>query len=566
MAGSRPPRSPAPLPSALSQEVEAVLARRGADRGELLLESARMAAVVAALPPEELYFTLKDLDPADLPAVLGCATAEQVAFVLDLELWDKDAFSASRAATWLANLNACDPVPLARWLRQLDVTTWALLLGSVARVHVAADDRDPFQDLPGRAPLTVDGVHFLAVREAHEPLVRGFLHALRAADGARYGQLLEALLGDLDAEFEENCREERGRRLALRGLPEWEEAMEVYAKLEARGPDDLPVRPGAGPAPSRSRPPRYPLLQAGQAPDLLARALRHLEGSSAADPFRAELAYLTNKVVVADRFPLGRTDSFEHALRKVAAYTAIGLEALCGYDEEEAARLLERHWLQSLFRVGWTRVRAVRTQAQRLFRKGWPQGHKERLLFLDPPLPETVDGLLRPHPLWYVGDGEPAPCRLFRTLGEVDRAAGLVAKADFLGQFLLSVVDLRLTDLKEAVVRLDTENLKGTTVFLTALVNAALGRGFRFAPVARAEVSQALGRVWESDLPPRRVRVGLLESAVEWSQAVTPISAANQPHLREFVAECFGLLEDEFGRLAADELPDPRFTRGLWID
>ena len=63
----------------------------------------------------------------------------------------------------------------------------------------------------------------------------------------------------------------------------------------------------------------------------------------------------------------------------------------------------------------------------------------------------------------------------------------------------------------------------------------------------------------------RRVSAGLAESAVEWSRTLVPVSDREVEFLREFVDECLGLLVEEFGHLAPGEIPDPRFTRGIWI-
>ena len=156
--------------------------------------------------------------------------------------------------------------------------------------------------------------------------------------------------------------------------------------------------------------------------------------------------------------------------------------------------------------------------------------------------------------------------RRFSTLDEVRAADWAVGKVEFLGQFLLGIVDLRLGDLREALVRLDTENLKGSTVFLTSLVNSALGHEFRFTPVPRDQARAGLSRVWEADHPPRRVRPELAGTAVEWARSVRPMNQPEEAFLTEFVNDCFTLLEDEFGHLAEDEVPDPRFTLGLWIE
>jgi hypothetical protein len=254
------------------------------------------------------------------------------------------------------------------------------------------------------------------------------------------------------------------------------------------------------------------------------------------------------------------------ALLAGAAYTSLGIEVLCGNDDAMAVRALSDHWLQHLFRVGWTQVRSLQSDARRFLDKGWPAGRMERLLFLDSPLPEILDGLLRRHPLWYAGDEEPPPLREFRTLREVQLAQKALRMASLLGRYLLSVISFQLKDLREASSRLDVENLKGSTVFLTALVNSSLGRDFRFASIDRKAARKGLAQVWEVDRPPRRVRPGLADSAVEWCRAMVPATAEEELLLRDFVADAFRLLEEEFGHLAADETPDPRFTKGLWIE
>jgi hypothetical protein len=551
----------------LRREIDAVLSVRGEDREKRLLDSPNLPALVALMPAEEFYLTLKEVDPANAAQILSHARTEQVEFALDLELWKKDRLRRERVLPWLARMVECGDRALTRWLQNLDLADWTLMLGQVARVRVADDDIDPLQEDTGRTPVTVEGRYYLTAAQEAEPVVRDLLLTLHRVDPSLYAYFVEALLRDVDSELEEYVFQERQRRLAQRGFPEWEEALEVYARLEPEALASLPLRsapPPGEPGEEPAVPPRYPIALPGTSPDFLVHALGRVHPGPELDALWSQLAHLTHKVLVADGLDPDRTESFQAALRKVAAYTSIGLELLCGPDEERAADLLERRWLEHLFRAGWTPIRSLRARAREIFEKGWPQGHKERLLFLDPPLPETLEGLLRAHPLWYVGEAETDPSRLFETLAEVRRAEHALDKIEFLGSFLFRVVELRLGDLQEAV-QIDSDNLKGTTVFLTALVNAALDRSFRFAPVERIAVPRALQRVWGSARPPRRIRPGLEDTAVEWARSVASLSPAEEGLLREFVGQSFAILEEQFGHLAGDEAPDPRFTRGIWI-
>ncbi len=569
-ARTPPSRRAEVIPTPIRRELDRVLSVRGAEREERLLACRNLPAVVALMPPEELYFTLKEMDRDNVPLVLTHARTEQIEFFLDLELWDRDRVRADRVVPWLDLLASCGEAALGRWLRNLDLADLALYLGQVVQVHVARDpDEDVFQELPGRAPITIDGFYYVRCPPEHEALVRSVLLVVRDRDPDHYFRLMEALIREVDSELEEYVYEQRQRRLAVRGFPEWDEAVEVYAPLDADTADDLPLRESfADPAPEGEPEvgPRYPVAGPGVAPDLLARALGHLSDPALLESLHAEIAFLTNKLLVADRLPLDRLDSYHRALSKAAGYLSIGLEYLAGPDGRACARLLARHWVQHLFRVGWTRVLRAQQRARRVFRQGWPEGRKERLLFLDAPLGEILDGLLRPHPLWYAGPAEAPEYRPFRSLGEVDRAVRAVDKAEFVGRLLFSVVDLRLDDIRGALTHVEPENLKASTVFLTALVNAALDRGFRFAPVPRERAREGLARVWQEDRPPRRVRPELLEASVDWVGMLMPLRGTDEAYLREFVGECFGLLEEEFGHLAPEETPDPRFVRGLWIE
>ena len=568
MAEDRSPPPTALSLAPLRREVDEVLSLQGREREARLLRSGNLGALVALMPAEEFYFTLKGLDPDNVPAVLAHARTEQVEFALDLELWRKDRLRPDRVLPWLERFETCGGEALERWLRHLDLSTWTLLLAQVARVRMSDGEDDPLQEAPGRAPFTLEGRYYLSASEKAEPTVRAILASAARSAPTLYARLVEALMRDVDSELEEACFQDRQSRLASRGFPPRGEALEVYEPLAVGSPGELPLRSDRDPGPLRNEesvPPRYPLAAAGGAPDFLHRALGLAEPGERLDSLWSELAYLTNKVAMADALDLDRVGSFRTALRKVGAYVSIGLELLTGSDENLAVKVLERHWLQHIFRVGWTPVHALRARARRMFEKAWPQGHKERLLFLDPPLPETLEGLLRPSPLHYGGADEVPPYRLFRSLTEVRRAERDVAKAAFLGRFLLQVVEVRLRDIQDAAVEVEAENLRGSTVFLTALANSALERGFRFAPVARDRVRDALARLWVTDRPPRRIRPEFRDTAVEWARQAVGLTSEEEGFLGEFVADCFALLEEQFGHLPEGEVPDPRFLQGIWL-
>jgi len=554
--------------SSLKKEIDSILSTTGEERINQLLDSPRLKGVVAAMPPEELFFTISQMDAEDVPAVLSHAVAEQIEFLSDIQLWEKARLKRTKVSKWIKFLLSCGNESAGRWLGQIDEAALTLLFSRIAKVKVSEDGEDPFHPATGQNSFSIDGVNYISVPEKEFSAVRTMLILLKNVNEKRYFRLLEDAAHHLDSEFEEHCWQERQKRMSARGFPEWEEAMEVYARLTVDNEADLPERPRELALYSDNglkASPRYLVSFPCENAELLKLPMSQGETVSA-ETFSAELAYLTNKVAVADGLALDHLESYHIALRKVAAYVSIGLEILSGGDKSKAVGILERQWLQHLFRIGWTRIRRVRSKANRLFDFGWPGGHRERLLLLDSPLAEILDGLIRKHPQWYIGDNNGPSYRLFQRLSEVDRADWCVEKADFLGRYLLTVVDMRLNTIEEALVELDTENLKASTIFLTAIANAALGRKFRFAPLERSVVPDALARLWEKDAPPRRVRPGMEEASILWSQSLGGIPVRQTEYLREFIHESFNLLEEEFGSLASGEVPDPRFTKGLWIE
>jgi hypothetical protein len=199
-----PPTGPTPsvrasVPSPLARELDEVLDVRGAQREEKLLASKSLDRLVPLMPPEELFFTLKEMEESHVPLVLAHAEPQQVQFLLDLELWKKDRLRPDRLAHWMNFLAECGDEAMGRWLRRIDLSTWTLLLGSVARIRAAEEDADPLQEAPGAPPFTLDGVYYVSARPGMEDLIRDALTAIRDESPDLYFRLVESLSRDVDS-------------------------------------------------------------------------------------------------------------------------------------------------------------------------------------------------------------------------------------------------------------------------------------------------------------------------------------------------------------------------------
>ena len=116
-------------------------------RLELILGDAEPERLAQALQAQEIYWTVKEIGITDALALLEFASPEQREFFLDMELWERDAFSREKGLEWLGYLLETGEEKVAEQLRHLDLELLILLLikeiavgggvgGEIAALHV----------------------------------------------------------------------------------------------------------------------------------------------------------------------------------------------------------------------------------------------------------------------------------------------------------------------------------------------------------------------------------------------------------------------------------------------
>jgi hypothetical protein len=559
-----------PIAVALKAATRDILTAPADERAGLLLDSADIAAIVPRIPPEELLFTLRGAKGGEISEIMSYARPSQMRFVLDMELWSKDEIVPERSEFWMKLFDNFDLSTLERYIKALDHADLAVLTGKQIVATLADEDGHPaHDDIDGYTSFTLDGVYYYTVKDALVPMTKKFLTLLISEERSKYLQLLELYVVGFDIEDEETALQFRRARIAEHGFVDFDEAQKVYAPLTPEKLDaQLPRRKGAASVFEREgfEVPLYPVAQTPHGAGKLRAVLDRFADSDQSEALMAQLATLTNKVMAADVMDFSDIESFRTAALKVAGYLTIGLELVCGPDEDAMERAVDRHWLEHIFRIGWSRVNSLGKRARFWLREGWPQGKKERLLLLTSPLPEMLDALTMRRPKLLLEGAQENLLYDFSCLREVELAESTIKKADFLGRFIMSMVNFKLGDLTKAASDLQEENLKGRTIFLTALLNAALGRGFTFAPIARTEVMAGLDKLWDATCETHSVDPTLASEAIARSQEVMTMKKTEVQFLREFINDSIALLEEEFGGLPKGAEPDPRFLKGLWIE
>lgn len=462
---------------------------RGRRRLEVLLGAPDPEALVQALPADELCFLVRDLGLADSAELVQLASPEQFRTFLDLDAWRGSQPDPARALPWLRAARAGalrSDAAMARWKRQLealDPELVSLLLLDSLRIHDLELEPDP--RLEGdRVLRTPEGRYLVEFRaEGLDYLaVRGLVDDLYAEDPFQATRLLESVRWELRSELEESALRWRDARLADLGYPDMQEALSWFARS--------PAAPAAEPG-LPERPPGFFLAEFRRG-TLLDRAAARLD-PQAAERAEGQLAAAANAVMVAGAVDPGDMQAVRRAVESARAMVELGLEAVAGADESRAAEALAATPLKRIFQRGFGRVLELGRRAERLL-QGGGAGTREAPL-LDPPLGEALSALTGRRPLYFPGLEAPR-----EEWGGPAAAASeprpFLSTAEFAG----SAAALDLAEGLAALAR--ALGLAGpppsaapgsrlSALYLTALANERLGRGFVPEPIPAAELPAA---------------------------------------------------------------------------
>lgn len=468
------------------EDVRGRLARAtGKRRLDLILDARDPGALVRALPPDELYFTIREVGLADAVELVQLASAEQFKVLLDLDAWRQGRFEPRRALPWLraARVGALDDpraaARLARKQRALDPELALLIFRDALLVHDLKVEEDPeiTSDLTFRSPDGAYLVEFL-VEGSDYLAVRGLIDDLQAEDAFKLSRLLASLAWELPSELEEAALRWRTGRLADLGYPSLEEALSWYARPPAR-PAEAPGTP--------ARAPGFFLAPLAEG-TLLARAAAGLAEDDRV-ALELQLVGAGNAVMVADGIDPVDLDEIRAAVAGARAMVELGLSRLAGGEEARAVEVLRDTPVKRLFQEGFGRVLELCWRAERLL-KGGGAGTR-RVPLLDAPLGEVVTALSGRRPRywpalelprddWGTPAASAAEGRRFLSEADLSRTAAALDLAEGLAAVALEL-GLATASAEGAAPRL-------SVLYLTALANERLGRPFAPVPVPAAEL------------------------------------------------------------------------------
>ncbi len=562
----------------LRDQLELVLQTPWELRERIIVLSPQAERLVKALPPQELFWTLKALSPEEAVTLLSMASGPQLQFIFDLDCWRKDRLVLERALAWLTLLFEATEDTVAQWLKTVDFDFLVTLMKRLIEVYKRPDDVDLTEARDWLPPYTLDDTYFINFRlDKFEPLTRRLIEILMELDPARYRDLMESVIWELPAEVEELAYRWRRARLADWGVPDYYESLDVYAPLS---PDRMrQIEPIYLPAPApeeETPPPAFLPAVHTEGVELFAEALSRITDWRQVDRLKRELAWLVNKVLMVD---VGTIDDIEEARRvfdKVAGYLNVGLEYLARGQVEAAKRLLETYFLEDIFRVAQGLIVDLRRYAREITTAA---GLDARIFrHLDEPYASYLKGVMAKEAnriMLFVPEkmGTAEEFRPFRRLEEIERLRRILSEIAYLAPLIqkafgtpplwLAEIALKKTNL------LEPADIKWSTLILTGLANWLTRKEFKFEALPVGLFPTYLKKFFikapdgERNLVREGVRRELLENFKALAKEFGPVE---EDHLRSFLNFCLFRAEEEFAYADPENPPDPRYVQALLLD
>lgn len=328
-----------------------------------LLATAENRSRIRRLSVPQLYFGLKELGEHQIQALLPHITEKQWQGILDLDLWNRDRANAGKFLFWAGQIIQAENPVAAKIVRGTDRQLLELWLKRRIRIEeIVEDDPGPapegdFMETPDRSYL----VH-LPNNPDESLLARGLLLKLYELGPEETRLWIQESRYRTSIELEETAYQNRKRRIEDMGFQDYFDALDVYTFLPPGTP--LPEKMqdrlrAVGTLPA-------PVARMKSGPLLLFQAMAAFARPHELEPLMEELFFVCNKILTADRTPPNRASRVKGAIRKALSGINLGLEVWSGGDLNRARDGLRRHYLQSFFHTGYSRLVELRDRAREI--------------------------------------------------------------------------------------------------------------------------------------------------------------------------------------------------------
>jgi len=474
----------------IDEKRELVSLVRGKERQEVLTAIPECVQLCQELGNEEFFYTIKEIGDSSALELLSYASEEQMQFVFDIELWQGDSVKPDKVHKWLELLIESDVEKGVVFLKSISQNMLLAMFQYVLHVKTVPEGMDQMEaNLPD---FTLDGVYhleFVCSDECEKSVIK-ILKTMIANERGTYGFIMETLDFQLESNLVENSYQERVRRLAYDGIPEFEEALSIYAPLDI---DE--IKSWKKTETHYEHAPSYPM--AIEYDGNMFNAVFSSMDAEAQNRVRLELAVVANKIIVVDRMDFSRIEDMARALKKAVGLITIALQILSENDIEKASKVLDYGVpIGYLFRLGNNELRKVQASVIKLFPKSDKSDEKKSYTsMLGSPCKESIDGLLASYPI-HCFEGK---SKNFSELHELTTAREQVIYAESVIHLFSKIFPLdkkQITNIfNKCASPEEISDLDYSTLLMTLVGNILLYKKEAFTPIPEKDVLRVLKEV-----------------------------------------------------------------------
>jgi len=537
-------------------QLECVLQVPWKERLNIIMQSQASRELVQALPPEEVFWMIKERGVEDSLPIIARTTHEQFQHLIDIDCWNKEELVPENFLAWYRMLARCNITKVHEWFEQEDHALLVAPMKNFVQVHKIEEESDFSEEYEEMPPCTLDGVNFFKFStEEAQTVLLPLLKVIRSHNPDRFQSLIEGLIWDSRVEAEDEALHWRQSRVAEKGFPLFDEALGVYETLSS---DDMQPVAQAGSETSSAQVVQqhgslrvHYALAEDRLPDFLGDVLPALDNEQI-ENFEHVLISTANKVMVADCMEVRDLNDVRRALRKTAGYVSIGLEHRSAGDSHIAQSLAAEIHPEVLFRCGYTLVKQIATQVRRHSGAIWIDSTDRFNSFYGTPLADAALGLVRSRPLFYEGLIEPGSSlyRDFKNYAEVQAADDAIKQLLAAETILFECAALKLPELEELYFNSnaikDIAELSMPALLATMLITQSLHADARLPLLDPQDISSFTARIAELDGPDSNGLEIFTDEALAWLESDLVKGLIDHNTLRSLVHYCLLPLREMF--------------------
>jgi len=453
----------------LDEQLSMVHNTKGKEKYDLLINSKYVEKIVPKLHPQELYLTINTLGAEYSHELIALASTEQITLFLDLDCWEGDTLSPALSLEWLELLLAAGEEKVCELARELEPEILTLFLKKhliITRGLEAYDDDDA--ENAKRLESLYD-VQYTSENAAKT--IGAILKIWLDREQESYLLIMEMIRSENLSVLEEEVYQARNNRLLDLGIVPTSEAKALYSytdpdTFKPGGKSDFRLEAEGMQLPAA-------LITSAEPHNILGEIISDGIDHEAS----CELLFLVNRRMSADNVDLSDDNAVSEAFQSTYEVLNLALEFLSARDIDKAKQIFNNTYLLQLFQLGYSLIKRCQEQAQKIADDSlYPYFDYHEQLF--------IDSLLQDPAVLYLNDADGQPEKLQKiitseqleqTQSKLDQITALIELFTSIFPFSLPIPD-------------DESHYPTlSAVFLTAVANQLLDRGFSPAPLNKED-------------------------------------------------------------------------------